>query len=338
MSDFSAFVATPAGIAVLVSIGFAVTSLGAAGLLYLRRQRDELAAARNRELDRNLSHLVLTAMADSTRPFERSALGKADPASVERVFARFLQLMRGNDRDRLLAMADVAGIADHAIAQMAHRQPARRVDAMRILERFPVPSAIETLRRQMERDEDYAVRTEAAATLARVDALPAPQVVIDALGLRTRAPNLLHAAIFRVAAAHNAPEIAALAEYRSLGKLRPVLAEALGWSENYAMLPALARFAADPDPEMRTAALKAARRLGHPSVKDWALALLVDGVDVVRVQAARTCGKLGFKEAIPVLLKLVENPSWWVRARAAEALMMLSPDQLPPVSVAGLRP
>lgn len=329
---------TPAGIAVIASAGFALSALSAAALLFWRRHRDEQALELGRESDRRLSQAVLAALGAADDADVASPLAGADAGSIERVVSRFLQLMRGTDRDRLLDIADAAGIADQAIAQLSHRHEARRVDAMRVLERFPVPSAIAALRAAMEGDEDYAVRTEAAATLARVDRLPEAQVVIDALGLKTRQPNLLHAAIFRVAAEHDAREIAALAEYRSLGALRPVLAEALGWSQDYSMLPSLAKFAADPNPEMRTAALKAARRLGHPGVKDWVLALLVDGVDVVRVQAARTCGKLGFREAIPVLVKLTENPSWWVRVRAGEALLALAPDQPLPAGARGLRP
>lgn len=337
MSSQPAFILTPAGIATLASIGFALTSLVAAALLYWRRERAEHGARRDRELDRALSQAVLAALDEADRRPGISPLKGANPASVERVVSRFLKLLRGTDRDLLLEMADAAGIVDNAIASLANHRPARRVDAMRVLESFPVSSAIDALRRQMETDPDYAVRTEAAATLARIERLPEPQVVIDALGLATRKPNLLHAAIFRAAAAKNSREIAALAEYRSLGALRPVLAEALGWSEDYTMLPSLAKFAADPNPEMRSAALKAARRLGHPGVKDWVLALLVDGVDIVRVQAARTCGKLGFREAVPVLLKLVENPSWWVRVRAGEALAMLAPDQPLRAGVKGLR-
>ena len=103
------------------------------------------------------------------------------------------------------------------------------------------------------------------------------------------------------------------------------------------MLPILADFAQSDDLELRIAGLKAARQLGHPGVRTWVLPMLLDPVDEVRVQAARTCGQLGLIEAIPLLSRLVENSSWWVRTRAAEALALLRAGQPAPFAITGLR-
>jgi HEAT repeat protein len=131
--------------------------------------------------------------------------------------------------------------------------------------------------------------------------------------------------------------VAALAEDSTLGKLQPICVEALGWSRDFSLMPMLETFGTHKDPELRIAALKAARQLGHPGVRSWALALLFDPIDVVRVQAVRTCGQLGFVESIPILTTLVENSSWWVRTRAAEALALLRPAQPAPFRKTGLR-
>jgi HEAT repeat protein len=64
--------------------------------------------------------------------------------------------------------------------------------------------------------------------------------------------------------------------------------------------------------------------------------LLLDSTDIVRIQAIQACAKLGAKDAIPILTALIENPSWWVRTRAKQALEILRPGQGIRVNVTGM--
>ena len=337
MTTLWSFLLTPAGIAIFVSAVFAVTASILMAALYARRAADEAHAEHLQESDIVLTgELLVLIQQDVSSPADL-ALPSIEGDQLHRVFSHLLQLVRGDDKDRLLALADAMGLPDAAIARMTDRLPARRVDGMHVLEQFPVPRAVDALIERMGNDPEDAVRLEAAAVLARIGKLPPPDRTVDMLDLRHKPANRLHEAIFRASAVTGASGLIALSTDPSLARIRPLLVEALGWSNDFSVLPILAQHANSHDPEVRSASLKAARRLGHPDVETWVLPLLLDPADQVRTQAARTSGQLGLRDAVPVLMTLVENPSWWVRMRATEALAMLRPAQPAPVSAAGLR-
>lgn len=337
MNLWHTFLYDPMHMAIATSVLFAALSLVAILLLILRRriaeQRQAAAAGDDRELSRQLLRM--------RAPFDPDAMkaiaAAAGQARLEHIFSQLLQLVRGDDRLHLLTIAEAMRVPDAALMRLRHRSASRRIDAMHALEHFGSNRVLRAIRTCMAEDPDVAVRTEAAATLVRLELAPAPASVVEALDLLNRPPTPVHAAIFRAAAPTSGADIAAMALDLRSGPLRSRLIESLGWSNDFAVLPALARFARDEDVEARIAALKAARQLGHPAVQEWVVPLLLDKADSVRTQAARTCGHLGLTDAIPILSKLVENSSWWVRTRAAEALAQLRPDQPAPFSVTGLR-
>lgn len=330
------WLAEPAHAAIGVSLLLAFISVTAIVLLYLRRRSAEHETVQNKKADRSLSQELMMRLEEG---HYQQAINSKDiePQQVERVFSHLLQLVRGPERDLLLVIADAMGVPDHAMAQLRHRSAARRVDALRMLEQLPVPRVVRLVTDCMATDRNTMVRTEAAAILTRIGAVPSPSAIIDALNLRTVNPSPLHAAMFRAGSVQHSSEMAALAKQLPTGALRSMVAEALGWSEDFAMLSILADFAQSNDSELRIAGLKAARQLGHPSARTWILPMLLDPVDAVRVQAARTCGQLGLVDAIPLLSRLVENSSWWVRTRSAEALAVLRPAQPAPFAVTGLQ-
>lgn len=337
MNAWTAFFFDPMHFAMATSMLFAALSLFAILLLFLRRRRDERRQAAEANADRDLSRRLLAFRAPIDSNEINLLAAAAGQARLERIFSQMLQLVRGEDRAQLLAIADAMRVPDAALGRLKHRRSARRIDAMHLLESFPSERVVGAIAAAMTGDRDMVVRTEAAATLARLAQPPRPSVVIEALGLRRLSPNPVQAAVLRAGAPLFGAEIVALAQDLTPGSLRSRLIEALGWSDDFSVLPALAGFARDEDAEGRIAALKAARQLGHPAVGDWVVPLLLDKAETVRAQAARTCGQLGLTDAIPILSNLVENSSWWVRTRAAEALAQLRPDQPAPFSVTGLR-
>ncbi len=337
MSAWTAFFPDPMHFAIVTSMLFAMLSLAAILSLFLRRRRDERREVAEANADRDLSRQLLAIRAPIDRHAVRVMAVTAGQARLERLFSQLLQLVRGEDRILLLAIAEAMGVPDAALMQLKHRRAAKRIDAMRVLERFGSEKVIGAIRGSMVEDPDLAVRTEAAATLVRLERTPHPASVVEALDLLRRPPTPVHAAIFRAAAPASGADIAAMALEMNPGPLRSRLIESLGWSDDFTVLPVLAHFALNEDAEARIAALKAARQLGHPAVRVWVVPLLLDKVDTVRAQAARTCGQLGLTDAIPILSNLVKNASWWVRTRAAEALAQLRPHQPAPFSVTGLR-
>ena len=85
-------------------------------------------------------------------------------------------------------------------------------------------------------------------------------------------------------------------------------------------------FVAYQDPEVRAAAIRAARRLGYlPEAAESALvAALQDDVEFVRVQAAHGAVLLPPDTAAAALWELLGDQSWWVRRAAGESLVQIS--------------
>ncbi len=330
------WLAEPAHAAIGISLLFALISLLTILLLYLRRRSAEDEIVQDKKADSRLSKELMVRL--EMGHYQQAINSKElEPQQVERVFSHLLQLVRGPERDLLLVIADAMAVPDFAIAKLRHRSGARRIDALRMLEQFPVPRVVQLISACMATDRSTMVRTEAAAILTRIGAVPSPAAIIDALNLQTTNPSPLHAAMFRAGSVQHSAEMATLVQELPTGALRSMVAEALGWSEDFSMLSILADLVQSDDFELRIAGLKAARQLGHPGARTWVVPMLLDPVDAVRVQAVRACGQLGLVEAIPLLSRLVENSSWWVRTRAAESLAILRAGQPAPFAVTGLR-
>jgi len=172
-------------------------------------------------------------------------------------------------------------------------------------------------------DASMTIKLEAAAALARLGGLPPLRDTISLLALEANRPTRLHVALFASLAATHPEQIRQLLSEEITPPLRAMLIDALSSSGDLADLGDFERAAADEEPEVRSAALRAARRVGDPRCEAWVLPMLTDPVDFVRVQAAQTVAKLGFTRARPKLKQLTTDESVWVRIRAGEALSLL---------------
>jgi HEAT repeat protein len=320
----------------VVSLVFVSGAMVQMTVLLTRRKQIEHRLLTRQTTDVEMSRELLAVVNGTAALDGASTFVAASSDDQFRILSHFIHLVRGEDRDALLRIADQSKMLEIAIKGLTEGRSARRVDAMRILEVFPTSASIEALHACLSSDRFIVVRLEAAATLARVGNLPEPAAVIHMLDLTHQPITRLHNALFRSAAARDALKLVQLAQDERYISVRALLVEALGWSNNFEVLGPLRRHADDPNPEVRCAALKAARRLEHPGATSWAVRLLLDSTDIVRIQAIQACAKLGAKDAIPILTALIENPSWWVRTRAKQALEILRPGQGIRVNVTGM--
>ncbi len=238
------------------------------------------------------------------------------------------RLLRGSERDKLMALADDEGMFDSALHELTHRNPRRRTHAIELLDQFESRKCVMALRSVMANDPVYELRLAAAFTLARFGHLPSPRDTISQMALLTNENSRIHLALFRALAPTYPDQLRDLVNNLDYAAIKPSVIDALGWSDNPSCLGELAKASSDSDADIRCAALRAAGQLGHPQAGQWVIPMLEDRDESVRIQAIRCAARLSLAQAIPRIEALAHDPSAWVRWRADEALSALKPSRL----------
>lgn len=304
----------------VVSAFVAIAMLAAFGILLVRRWYQE----RRRQKDPEK-------LAAITRSYMRRVAGQRDDSDSSRwsdqlrltAVSHIHLLLRGGERNRLMQMAELDGLLRATLRQSESWQPARRIDAIRLMQQFGSEACIARIRELFARDRNKSVRLEAAFALASVHALPPPRETIRILGIFDRKTNRLDHALFRATAPHYPEQMALILDDKIAHGHRALIIDALGWAGSASVLPILERASRFDHAEIRGAALQAAAQLGIPSVEPWVIARLNDPVEFVRIQAVNCCAKLGLRSAIPQLHGLLDEEALWVKLRAEQALDVL---------------
>lgn len=269
-------------------------------------------------------------LAAITRSYLQRVSGQSSPAAGKwpmkvrlAAVSHLHLLLRGGERDRLMQLAELDGLLEATVRQSRRWRAARRIDAVRLLQQFGSEACVARLRQMLVNDRHRTVQMEAAFALASMGALPPPRELIRILGMFNRKPTRLDQALLRSCAELYCDHLLQILEDPMPQWRRAGIIEALGWADSPEVLPTLARAAATDSPELRSAALRAAAKIGHPSLADWVIPLLDDPAPFVRVQAANCCASLGLRDAVPKLQQLLTDEELWVRLRAEHALDVL---------------
>lgn len=311
-----------AKLAILVSLWGSLAMALLLLALVMRRRGGEQNRASIEINNRLLTREIMAALSSTGAPGEAYLNASAEQRLT--AVSHLNRLVRGEDRVRLMAFVERHGLVERVLAKVRKRRTARRVEAVRTLGGVGGPQAVAALDDMLRHDPRLSVRLEAASMLARLEALPPASELLDALSLEDVAITPLHHALFRALAPHRVGELLALAKRQPPATLRALIVDAMGWSEDYSTLDAIAEAARDTEPEVRLAALAAATRLNHPAAAKWVEPLLSDPEPEVRAQAASACAAMGLRSALPALRRMLQDPSRWARLRARGALAVLS--------------
>jgi len=307
------------------SFTFALAMMLFLAVLVFRRARHERAAPELAEAERRVTRSYLQRMSDA-----RACRDVAAPTDVRlHAVAHLARLLRGAERDSLMALAEGDGLLDAPIAALRSGRLKRRADAVQILENFGTSRCVQALTELMIAESDEGIQLEAASALARLGKLPPPGALISLLKLHGKALNRVHLALFRSLAPTHYAEIGELATRPRFTALRPMLVEALGWSSNRTAFDDLAPWSTHPDAAVRQAALMAAQHIGHHRAAAWVLTRLDDKDPAVRVTAVETVQKLGLVAALPIVRGMLHDPATWVAVHAERAVAALSTQQRP---------
>ncbi|AEG51010.1 PBS lyase HEAT domain protein repeat-containing protein [Sphingobium chlorophenolicum L-1] len=315
-----------AQIAIFVSFYGALGMAAVLLFLVIRRGRTERAEAQAAAMTKALIREIMGGelSGEGEDVLSGPVFRKARAADKLAAIGRMIQLLRGEERERLIALVQRHGLLKDALRRTYSLRRRTQVDAMRILGSIGGAPAVDTLLSVLHGDPHIDTRLEAASLLAQLDALPAPERLIRDLSLYETRITPLHRSLFRLLAVSHPVELMTLGRSNQLPPaVRALVIDALGWTEDYAALPLLAAAAVDPHPPVRLAALDSATRLGHPGSAGWIIRMLEDPEHPVRSRAIRACQIMGLTAALPLLAAMRDDPSPWVRLRAQQAVQML---------------
>lgn len=240
--------------------------------------------------------------------------------------SHLLLLLRGGERETLVELAEQDGLLAGVLRRSHSWRAARRIDAIRILQQFGGELAEARLTAILGGDPHPIVRLNAAFALAQFGKLPPPRETMAMLGMPNRAPTRMDVAMLRAMAPEHAKELQDILFDIMPHARRAAIIDALGWSADPQVLPLLERAARFENVDIRCAALRAAAKLGNPSVRHWIIRALADEHPAVRTQAINSCASLALSDAEPALRLLAGDTDLWVRLRADEALHELAPE------------
>lgn len=232
-----------------------------------------------------------------------------------------LGLVRGVERDRLISSLVEAGVDERLRSRLTRGSRTGRLAAVEALSAFPSDATRDCLRRLQQTSDDAEIRIATIRTRIDIGDSPLAQDLMADLAGRSDGESLLYAPVLRQLSI-NAPDdaMAALAMPGLSVAARAVMIDAVGASGDYRALALLSTLAAAPEVVLRMAALRALGSLAHPDAAETVEVALKDDAWDVRAEAAMAAGKIGAARLVPHLVALLDDPEWWVRFRATDAL------------------
>lgn len=279
-------------------------------VLRSRQRSDERALARWRPL---LNAAIVGDMPDAL-----PVLRRGERLPFLRLWAHLQGSLRGEANEALNEIARRLGIDAYARALLARgNRPARLLSAL-VLGHLHDQAAWPDLRRMAEQ-ADNTVSLTALWALVRIDPQAAADYMVPLFIAREEWALSLAAGILQ-----QATEPAARALLRELPLLdQAKLPRALRIAEAlHVTLPAGVLKAALSGASMPVV-IAGLRGVRTPETLPDVRALLAHADWQVRVQAARALGRVGERRDAERLAQLLSDREWWVRYRAAEALLEL---------------
>lgn len=279
-------------------------------------ERHEVRSIRERK---RLTPLLLYGSDGPMQPPHR----RIERREAMRLTMELAEIVRGQDRDTLLANATTLGVLNGLLKKSHSRLPQDRLLAAEALAMFP--DVTDRVCEMLE-DSNADVRLGAALALAQNGFAPPIPELVRRLGLGTTERSLLVVSLMRDLAKFDPHGVEAILNEPGLPEsLKLAAIDALadtGRFEHAPLLNWMADAAAE-DTVLLVRIYRALGRIGHPEGHDAIRRGMDHAAWQVRASAAQAAGACSFIHAAKKLSDLLGDPEWWVRFRAGEALWRL---------------
>jgi hypothetical protein len=304
-----------------VALLLAGTALLIMAGLIIARSVEEARARRHGDERRRLIPLLLGSDGDATS-LPRS--GKSNELLTD-LAVELIQMVRGEERERLTQAAARAGVPHRLLRRLRSPSAQARISAVEALAAFRFQQTVSALYDALG-DRNADVRMTAAMSLAAMGEAPPARELIDKLGIGTRENSLLTIGLFEDIAATRPQEVRAVIEDPTVpGLAKAAAIDSISASGDYSLVPVITRLAlaADLGAGELPRYLQSLARFGHPAAIPAIKRALGSDAPPARAAACEAAGLVAVAELAGRLIELLDDPDWWVRFRAAEALTRL---------------
>lgn len=251
-------------------------------------------------------------------PASLPSLPTSQASAFMRLWLRLHRSVRGEAALQLNQFALALGCDRHALRMLAGGGRRDRLLATLVLGTLRVDAAYAPLSLLAKRP-DRLLAAQAMWALAQIKPESAVSEMLPFFLYTPQWPSALVAAVLGESRALCEPVLTQLAQDCAIEQLPRLLqlAEAL---QAQLPTPLLARMLGQTQSRVVVAAL---RQVNDPTLAVQVRELLKHQDWHVRVQAARALQRIGGAQEVPYLQKALGDSQWWVRLRAAEALVSL---------------
>lgn len=268
---------------------------------------------------------VLPLLLGSASEEELAELRRSGPDILGSLVTELIELVRGNEREQLVATATRAGVTAALRRRVASGPIRSRISAAEVLGNFLDEHCTAALETALN-DRDNGVRLAAALALAGSGRAPPANLLVQRLRLGTDEHSMLIVTLLSEIARERPGEVRILIESEDVpSPVKAAAIEALANSGDYTLVDVISRLALAADdhaPELPRY-LRGLAAFQHPGGAKAVLPRLASANWWVRAAAAEAAGRIGLAEATPQLRELLDDDDWWVRFRAGEALVQL---------------
>jgi len=315
-----------AGLTIIWStaLALAVMAVGWMSWLILARlvhqRRSVRRDAKRRAIGQDLIDIVRGA-----HDAKKLAAHLAYPRLVAEVLLEFVAVVRGDERERVIAALRQAGV-DGALRN--HLGCGSVVEQEACIDALAVFPGVLTERALRETVAESAPRLR----LAALRALWASGCLVELQGVlddwiagKLNHSGLLNDFLHELIRAEPSAGVRAMQRAGLPSHILTTFIDALGEAGDYAAVGVLMEFAGAQDATVRTASLHALGRLRNPAVAGAVRAGLADAEWRVRLAACEAAGAIGLSGLAQPIAEQLQDPSGVVRFQAAAALAAMGP-------------
>lgn len=252
----------------------------------------------------------------------RSAVRGKSSLFMSDLTAELLQVSKGEDRRRLTELLHRLDVVELHIAASREGNPYERIAAIAGLSLFHEPRAEDAIRANLDAGNPD-VRLAAAWALSALGAIRSLPDLVERLRIGTEETSRSLRKIFRNLVPGQTDQLILLLQDDVPDFAKELAIDALARSGDRRAAVAVAAMSGHEAENLRSTALRALADLGYPEAAPFVLRALTDASGPVRAMAALCAGRIGLREAVPLLGDGLDDDFWWARLRSAQALCEL---------------